>query len=252
MRACGLSAGQPPYPRPSAHTSAPPGTPGRAGTATDGTPGARSGARRRGGSARPGGRAAPAGPARPASEGEPAAGGAGEAARADGLLGSGTTASSSWPGGCTTCGATSWADPVVPGPGGGDGAVPGPTETHPETAVTANPTRSRAVILVLCTRVTLRCEPAPGDPVGGEWPARVTRSARRPGTVPTGAGAPHGPRAAHPTDQRRCTALCRPCTASCASDRAQHPAPHRADRGRRHRRRTGPVGGPGRIRARWR
>ncbi|OCC12605.1 hypothetical protein A3Q37_01268 [Streptomyces sp. PTY087I2] len=57
---------------------------------------------------------------------------------------------------------------MPPGPGeDGEGTVPGATETHPETAVTANPTRSFAVILVLCTRPTLRCGPAPGAPEGG-------------------------------------------------------------------------------------
>lgn len=104
--------------------------------------------------------------------------GCGEDGRAADGLGSGTASNTSRAGDCTICGATSWAGPVAPGRG--EGRARGSTDTQPEMAVTVSPTRRFAVILVLCTRTTLRCGPVFGDPVGGEWPARVTRSARRP------------------------------------------------------------------------
>lgn len=183
MRDSGLPAGQPPYPRPSAQTSVPPTptptpTRGSAGTVTDGTPVTRRGVRDPGRSARSRGREAPVGPVRGASGGTATAGGAGEGGRAAGRLGSGTASNTSRAGDCTICGATSWAGPVTSGRGEGRGR--GSTDTQPERAVTVSPTRRFAVILVLCTRTTLRCGPVFGDPVGGEWPARVTRSARRP------------------------------------------------------------------------
>ncbi len=188
MRDSGLPAGQPPYPRPSAQTSVPPTptpTRGSAGTVTDGTPVTRRGVREPGGSARSRGREAPAGPVRGASEGEATAGTAGEDGGAVGGLGSGTASNTSRAGDCTICGATSWAGPVAPGRG--EGRARGSTVTQPEMAVTVSPTRRFAVILVLCTRTTLRCGPVSGDPVGGDWPARVTRSARRPARARRGA-----------------------------------------------------------------
>lgn len=181
IRASLLPAGQPPYPRPSAHTSCrtPPRACGRAGSTPGGMTGTcRGGVLRGGGAARSGGRGAAGGPARRASVGE---GGAGEAGLPGDGLGSTTVSSASRPGGCTTCGNTSWAGLLLPVVGGCRGpASCGSTDTQPETAVTATPTRSLVVNLVCCTRVTLRCGRPLGQPVGEEWPARVTRSARRP------------------------------------------------------------------------
>lgn len=186
IRASLLPAGQPPYPRPSAHTSGrpPPRACGRAGSTPGGTTGTcRGGVRRGGGAARSGGRGAGGGPARRASEGA-GAGGAGEAGLPGDGLGSTTVSSASRPGGCTTCGKTSWAALLLSVAGGCRGPACGSTDTQPETAVTAIPTRSLVVNLVRCTRITLRCGRPLGQPVGEEWPARVTRSARRRGPAP--------------------------------------------------------------------
>lgn len=184
IRASLLPAGQPPYPRPSAHTSCrpPPRACGRAGSTPGGMTGTcRGGVRRGGGAARSGGRGAGGGPARRASAGE---GGAGEAGLPGEGLGSTMVSSASRPGGCTTCGNTSWAGLLLSVVEGCRGPASGSTDTQPETAVTATPTRSFVVNLVRCTRVTLRCGQPLGQPVGEEWPARVTRSARRPGLAP--------------------------------------------------------------------
>lgn len=79
-------------------------------------------------------------------------GGAGEAGRPGDGLGSTTASSASRPGGCTTCGNTSWAGPPRSAFTGRCGSAGGATVTHPETAVTATPTRSFVVNLVRCTR----------------------------------------------------------------------------------------------------
>ncbi len=183
IRASLLPAGQPPYPRPSAHTSCgpPPRACGRAGSTPGGMTGTCRGGVLRGGGAASGGRGAGGGPARRASAG---AGGAGEAGLPGDGLGSTMASSASRPGGCTTCGNTSWAGLPLSVVEGCRGPASGSTDTQPETAVTATPTRSLVVNLVRCTRVTLRCGQPLGQPVGQEWPARVTRSARRPGPTP--------------------------------------------------------------------
>ncbi len=178
-------AGQLPYPRPSAHTSCgPPRARGRAGRTPDGAsrggvrPGTRwDGVRRGGGAARSGGRGADGGPARRASEAAAADGAGGAGMPGDGL-GSTMVSSASRPGGCTICGITSCAGPPLSARGGREGPVCGSTDTHPETAATATPTRRLVVNLVRCTRATLRCGQPLGQPEDEEWPARVTRSAR--------------------------------------------------------------------------
>lgn len=84
------------------------------------------------------------GPARPgAGRASEAAGAVGAGGREAEGLGSTMTSSASRAGGCTICGATSWAGPVAPGGGGWPGGpAGGVTETQPDTAVTAKPTRS--------------------------------------------------------------------------------------------------------------
>ncbi|SCK43231.1 hypothetical protein YUWDRAFT_03660 [Streptomyces sp. AmelKG-D3] len=213
-------AGQPPYPRPSAHTSCrPPRARGRAGRTPDGarrggvSPGTRwDGVRRGGGAARSGDRGADGGPARRASGAVPE-GGAGRAGLPGDGLGSTTASSASRPGGCTICGITSCAGPPLSARGGRAGPGCGSTDTHPETAATATPMRRVVVNLVRCTRATLGCGPPLGQPEGEEWPARVTRSARRHALGPASAPAPGGGvRPGHRTavcghGRRECAAL---------------------------------------------
>lgn len=190
-------AGQPPYPRPSAHTSCRPSRArGRAGRTPDGARGggARPGTRGDGvgrgrGATRSGGRGTGRGSARRVWEAATADGaGAGRAGRPGDGLGSTMVSSASRPGGCTICGTTSCAGPPLSARGSREGPVRGSTDTHPETAATATPTRRLVVNLVRCTRPTLRCGQPLGQPEGEEWPARVTRSARcehpGPGTGP--------------------------------------------------------------------
>lgn len=178
-----LPACQPPYPRPSAHTSCtPPRVCGRDGRTPGGMCGScRGGVRRGGGAARSAGRGTGGGAARPACRG------AGEAGLPGDGLGSTMVSSASRPGSCTTCGNTSCTGLLLSG--GCRGPACGSTDTQPETAVTANPTRSLVVNLVRCTRPTLRCGQWSGQPGGEEWPARVTRSARRHGRAPQYGGA---------------------------------------------------------------
>ncbi|GFM95856.1 hypothetical protein Sfulv_06670 [Streptomyces fulvorobeus] len=91
----------------------------------------------------------------------PAGAGAGETEGA----GSGSASSDSRTGGCTICGAGSWTARTGRAASGQAGrAARGSTDTQPETAVTATPTRSFAVMLVRRTRQLCGCAGPMGSP----------------------------------------------------------------------------------------
>lgn len=144
IRDCGLPAGHPPYPRPSAQTPLPDaGTRGRPDTVRVGSvTGGRGGGWAAGGTPPGGGTCG-----RDTGAGAPSAG-----AGADGEA-SGTASSASRAGGWPIWGSTPRTGPLDAG--GGGGGVPGPpglTVTQPDTVATATPTKAATVILVRCTR----------------------------------------------------------------------------------------------------
>lgn len=171
MTASGLSAFQPPYFRPRAHTSVLFGRPcGAGGTAMRGAGGWGSGCGC--GAALCGWRAAGAWGAAGAGTGVRC----GAGALGDGFLDGPMSSSASRAGACTTCG------PVLPSGRGGegrDGAVGRVgaggrwTVTQPERAAVATVARSVAAVVVRCTRSTLLRSAPFGERTSGGYPTRV-------------------------------------------------------------------------------
>ncbi|CAM5360293.1 hypothetical protein SALBM217S_02047 [Streptomyces griseoloalbus] len=179
IRACGLSAGQPPYSLPSAQTSEPPEPPPVEDPPPPGScaGGRGAGARRVGrGRSGPGGRSVRGACPSRASEGTsvfdgPAFG----VARFDGDASgesAGTRVSASRAGACTT-GDASRPAASCPAPGGGAVAGPGArgrwTVTQPERAAAATVTRSAAVVVVRCTPRVLVPLPGVAFPSHETW-----------------------------------------------------------------------------------